>query len=375
MALVAIVGAAIFVPRLTGAPAPLVLVLAALAQVAALLLISRALVPAAARRSSWTVSASLAVVVLLTAIHTLTFFSAFTLPALAGKGDALFLGTLLVLAAVLLVIPRPLATTPSFGWWPGLAPVGAIAALAFAGAALRRPAPPSAAATTTPVVATWNLHYGFGEDWRFDPEMVARAIEASGADVIALQEVPAGLLAMYGVDLSAWLGHRLGMRDYFAPSIDGQLGDAILTRLPASGFESIVLPPESGDLKRLVKVVVDAGGTRVPVYAAHFGLTDEERARQAQAVVAAIEPGPAIFAGDLNAEEGGAVIAALEAAGFADAFSLAGVAGAPTWPAIVPEVRIDWIRVRGFGATSAAVSGAGGSDHRLVSATIAIPGS
>jgi vancomycin resistance protein VanJ len=205
--------------------------------------------------------------------------------------------------------------------------------------------------------------------------MVARAIEASGADVIALQEVPAGLLAMYGVDLSAWLGHRLGMRDYFAPSIDGQLGDAILTRLPASGFESIVLPPESGDLKRLVKVVVDAGGTRVPVYAAHFGLTDEERARQAQAVVAAIEPGPAIFAGDLNAEEGGAVIAALEAAGFADAFSLAGVAGAPTWPAIVPEVRIDWIRVRGFGATSAAVSGARGYDHRLVSATIEIPGS
>jgi hypothetical protein len=110
MALAATVGAAILLPRLTAAPAALVLVLAALAHVAALLLLGRTLVPAAARRSSWTVSASLALVVLLTAIHTLTFFSAFTLPALAGKGDALFTGTLLLLAAVLLVIPRPLAT-------------------------------------------------------------------------------------------------------------------------------------------------------------------------------------------------------------------------------------------------------------------------
>src|SRR6185436_6504317 len=107
-------------------------------------------------------------------------------------------------------------------------------------------------------VATYNVHYGFNGEWRYDPEAIARVLESSGADVIVLQEVPVGLPAAYGTDLALWLGRRLRMRSIFAPTINGLLGDAFLTRLPVSAFDSEMLPPDTTDRKQLGRLTVRA---------------------------------------------------------------------------------------------------------------------
>ena len=41
-------------------------------------------------------------------------------------------------------------------------------------------------------VATWNLHYGFDEQWRYDPAAIAAALRAADVDIVALQEVDFG---------------------------------------------------------------------------------------------------------------------------------------------------------------------------------------
>jgi endonuclease/exonuclease/phosphatase (EEP) superfamily protein YafD len=64
------------------------------------------------------------------------------------------------------------------------------------------------------------------------------------------------------------------------------------------------------------------------------------------------------------------VARALRAAGFSDAFELAGLPAPPTSPASQPRERIDWIWVRGYDVTEAEVSSGGGSDHRLVAARV-----
>src|SRR5690606_28403174 len=215
-------------------------------------------------------------------------------------------------------------------------------------------------------VATYNVHYGFGEDWRYAPEAMADAIAESGADVVALQEVSVGLASAYGTDLARWLGRRLGMRVRFAPTVNGTLGDAVLSRLPVVAFRSVPLPPDDADRKQVAVAEIAVGPETVRFLATHFGLTPEEQAVQTTGVLEAAGTGPSILAGDLNAGPDSDVARRLREAGFRDAFELAGAPPAPTSPAIMPVERIDWIWVRGYDAVEARVFESTASDHRLV---------
>src|SRR5690606_34520814 len=173
-------------------------------------------------------------------------------------------------------------------------------------------------------VATYNVHYGFGEDWRYAPEAMADAIAESGADVVALQEVSVGLASAYGTDLARWLGRRLGMRVRFAPTVNGTLGDAVLSRLPVVAFRSVPLPPDDADRKQVAVAEIAVGPDTVRFLATHFGLTPEEQAVQTTGVLEAAGTGPSILAGDLNAGPDSDVARRLREAGFRDAFELAG---------------------------------------------------
>jgi endonuclease/exonuclease/phosphatase family metal-dependent hydrolase len=192
-----------------------------------------------------------------------------------------------------------------------------------------------------------------------------------GADVIALQEVTAGLPAAYGVDLALWLGRRLGMSALFAPTAGRLIGDAVLTRARHESFTTTRLPPPDTDPKQLARVrIAELGG--FDFHATHLGLTGDERAVQIAAIIATIGPGPSVLAGDLNAGPDDDVIAALRAGGFRDVFEASGTMPTPTWPTGRPEHRIDWLWVRGLEVRSADVSDATASDHRPVYAEIAI---
>lgn len=160
------------------------------------------------------------------------------------------------------------------------------------------------------------------------------------------------------------------MRVRFAPTVNGTLGDAVLSRLPGVVFRSVPLPPEDADRKQVAVAEIVVGLETVRFLATHFGLTPEEQVVQIDGVLETAGAGPAILAGDLNAGPDSDVTRQLRDAGFRDAFELAGVPPEPTSPAIVPEERIDWIWLRGYGAVEARVFESAASDHRLVVSTV-----
>jgi endonuclease/exonuclease/phosphatase family metal-dependent hydrolase len=59
-------------------------------------------------------------------------------------------------------------------------------------------------------VLSYNVHLGYGDDtgW-MDLEGLAREIEATGAEVVGLQEVARGWYASGSADVLAWLVRRL----------------------------------------------------------------------------------------------------------------------------------------------------------------------
>lgn len=373
--LAALMLAAVLVPWVADGWGPALLF--AVGGAAGLILLDRSLAPAGGRRGGWVLVLGLGVQLVLGVAYALTFFYAFTLPALRGGAPWVFLAAGVFLTAALLVVPRPAPSLPLLPWrgaaLVALGTSAAAALLAWLGAAAggRAPGMAGGAAESGSIgVATYNLHYGFDEGWRYDPEALARVVETSGADIVALQEVPAGLLLAYGTDHALWLARRLGMSGRFAPSINGLLGDAVLSRLPVIGFESRPLPPAHSDRKQLAALDVRAPWGTLRVYGTHFGVTAEDQREQVAATLARLRPGPAVLTGDLNVEPGSEVTRRIEQAGFRDAFALAGAEPAPTAPARRPRMRIDWVWLRGYEATEARVLDHTASDHRLVLARL-----
>lgn len=364
-----------------GADGTLVALVMAAGHLAALLLITRALDPSSGRRSGTAMAAGLAVFILATALYGLTFFAAFTVPALDGGVPWIMGAAGLVLAGCFVLLPRPDAFATPSSWVPaGLA----IAAAAIATVVLAAPSGPSEAVVAEAGevaggdgdrgirVATWNVHYGFDEAWRFDPGAMAETLRRADVDLVALHEVPVGAPTAYGVDLPLWLGRRAGLHHHFSATINGLLGDAFLTRLPGARVESLPLPAGGGDRKQLLRLTAAIGGDAVTFNALHLGVEERARSSQIREALAAVGPGPAVILGDLNAEPGSPVTTALAGAGFHDVFRDAGVAAPPTFPARQPTRRIDWIWIRGLRADSATVLSDTPSDHRGVVATLHI---
>jgi endonuclease/exonuclease/phosphatase family metal-dependent hydrolase len=277
-----------------------------------------------------------------------------------------------LLLLLLLALPRPIITQPPLQrrLYAALAGV-AVVSIAALLAVRERPSRPDAPAGETLRVATWNVHLGFDEAWRYEPGRIMRAIGASGADIIALQEVSAAMPAAYGTDLGLYFSRRLGLRLHFAPSHNRLMGDAFLTRVHASSFESRPLPPRRARPAQLATLAVPWGRDTLHVFATQFGLSPAEQRVQADAVATATAGrSPAVLLGNLNARPEEPALLRLAAAGFEDAFAVAGAAPAPTYPAGAPDRRIDWILTRAVDVGDAAVLPARGSYHLLVTATL-----
>lgn len=343
--------------------------------VAALLLITRALEPASGRRGAVAVTAGLITFITGVALYSLTFYHAFVFPALAGAAPWIFAAVALLVAGCFILMPRP----SDFDSPPGtrsaaaaaVAATLAVALVVLAPQALAGPRPPAteAGGTRQLRVATWNLHYGFSEDWRFDPAAIAETLESMDADVVALQEVPAGLPTAYNVDFPLWLGRRVEMEPFFSATVNDLLGDAFLTTVPGARMTATPLPAGGGDPKQLLTLQTDPAGAPVRVLAVHLGVEEENRPAQLRTALSYAGEGAAVLLGDLNSEEGSVVVDLLAQAGFHDVFRDTG-RPAPTFPATNPSVRIDWIWVRGLRAEEARVIDAAHSDHRAVLATL-----
>jgi endonuclease/exonuclease/phosphatase family metal-dependent hydrolase len=231
-------------------------------------------------------------------------------------------------------------------------------------------------------VMSYNLHFGFDLRGWSDLEGVARAIEASGAEVVGLQEVSRGWYINGSTDMLPWLQRRLRMPyARFAGAADATWGNAVLSRYPITSAGVTRLPSEGVPFRRnALQVEVDLGeGRRLGVVVTHLHHVegpDGARVRLVQLPrllerVAGREA--TVLLGDFNAEPGSAEIALLRAAGLTDAFVAAG--GRPadefTWPSDRPDRRIDYIwlspdlEASGFAATTSTAS-----DHRGIAVTV-----
>lgn len=230
-------------------------------------------------------------------------------------------------------------------------------------------------------VMSYNLHFGFDVEGWSDLEATARAIEASGAEVVGLQEVSRGWYVNGSTDMLAWLQRRLRMPyARFAGASDPIWGNAVLSRYPIVASQVVRLPREGVPLRRnALGVELDLGAGRrlrvVVTHLHHLEGPDGARVRLAQVpwLLGAVAGRPAtVLMGDLNAEPGSAEVALVRRAGLTDAFTAGGgPADELTWPSDRPDRRIDYIWLSGdLAATGFVATTSTASDHRGIAVTV-----
>ncbi|MEU1489854.1 endonuclease/exonuclease/phosphatase family protein [Streptomyces sp. NPDC005775] len=262
-------------------------------------------------------------------------------------------------------------------------------------------APPAAAAghgqgQLVPLrVATYNIHAGAGMDNVFDLDRQVAELRSLDADVIGLQEVDVHWGdRSQGRDLAAELAQRLGMRVSFAPiySFDPvtpgaprrEFGVAVLSRYR-------IVSAENHDITRLStqdpdpvpalapgfgEVVLRVKGVPVHVYATHLDYRGDPSVRIAQVAdtrrimaedrESERRPVHQILLGDFNAAPAAPELAPLWE-------TLTDVEpGGPTYPALDPVQRIDYVAVSKdtVRVRDAAVAETLASDHRPVVADL-----
>lgn len=213
-----------------------------------------------------------------------------------------------------------------------------------------------------------------------DPAGTARALAASGADVLALVEVTEEARGTYEQGLADAYPHH---------TVVGTVG--LWSRLPLSDTEPLDIEWDAGPLaaaiaadtrlpySRALRATVATDRGPLAVYVAHLGSarvnprsgfatdTRDRGARALAEAVAAERNERVVLLGDLNGTTDDRAFAGLTAR-MRSAHDVAGEGFGFTWPARFPVVRIDQILVRGVTAESARVLPATGSDHRPVAA-------
>ena len=290
-------------------------------------------------------------------------------PAAAG-----LLGVTLLLASIS-------ARGPGRPGWLDLTGVGAAAVLALVPLAMwvvQPPAPRPEPPAGLPVrIMTYNIHSGFSSAGRLDPEAIAQVIQASGADIVALQEVSRVRLLDGEADLVVWLSRRLGMPILFHGTEEPIWGNAVLSRYPVleSGWGDL---PREGTLigRGYLWARIQVGGPApLLLIATHLHHVESEgRVRESQvASLLAFWAGRdhSLVLGDLNATPEAREMRQLAEAGLVDAWEQIGDGPGFTWPARDPYQRIDWIwHSADLSARQVVVIDSLASDHRPVMVTL-----
>ncbi|MCX4848363.1 endonuclease/exonuclease/phosphatase family protein [Streptomyces sp. NBC_00893] len=200
-----------------------------------------------------------------------------------------------------------------------------------------------------------------------DPKGTARQVAASGADVIALEELPSGKVAAYEAALADRFPYH---------SVQGTVG--LWSKYPMSDTRPV-------DIKmgwtRAMRSTVTTPKGEVAVYVAHLpsvrvklhaGFTANQRDDSADALGEAISHerlGKVILLGDLNGTMNDRSLNAVTA----QMRSTQGAAGDGfgfSWPASFPMARIDQIMVKGVEPKSSWTLGATESDHLPIAARV-----
>jgi len=357
---------------MSGVGAAVALLLAQAASVFAIvLLLGDSSLPV--RSPGWPLALGGLLLLLLDFLNAFAFTFPYTLPQMKGMGWAVYLAACLVIAGEVLrkrqdvEAQKDLKHVSSWLW------VSFTLAIFIVGISVwpqaKKPLPENRLR-----LATYNIHYGYDDDWHTTLEDIARTIEREGVDVIALQEVDTGRMTSYCADNAYFLARRLAMNIVYLPTVEHLTGIALLYKgqeVPQASTLVDSLQEPTG----VVHAVLTWNGKDLHAYGIWLGLSDEDTMRQIEQALAFIgERSPASFGGDFNARSDEPEIAFIKDAGFVDPFTTLGIDPAPfTSPAIDPESRIDYVWVRGLVPVDAWVSDSLASDHRLVVVELAQP--
>lgn len=163
---------------------------------------------------------------------------------------------------------------------------------------------PMTVASPWPVtVATWNIHAGVGLDGHFSPHRIADVLAQTGADIVALQEVPLG--GTHWPDVLALLCTRLGRVGVAGPtfSVGGRrFGNAVLSRFPVLRTRRIDISFGSREPRGAVDADLHCHGSPLRVIATHLGLRAAERRAQVARLLQAFDTAamPVLLMGDVN---------------------------------------------------------------------------
>ena len=206
-------------------------------------------------------------------------------------------------------------------------------------------------------VLCYNIHYGQGNDGRYDLERLAAVISKANPDLVALQEVDVGVKRSARVHQARRLGELTGLAVRYGPTQHyegGLYGNAVLTRLPILDVAIHPLPytePTSEQVTyprgAIAVTVRGSSGQPLRFVSTHFQHNvPEDRVAEAKAINKLFASGadsmPTILAGDMNALPDSEPMQTL----LKHWTNASDEPPSPTAPSITPRSRIDYILYR-----------------------------
>jgi endonuclease/exonuclease/phosphatase family metal-dependent hydrolase len=194
-------------------------------------------------------------------------------------------------------------------------------------------------------------------DGRFSVERITRVLSRARPDVACLQELDQRRARSGRLDQAHEIATRLAKSYRFhgvSELDDGVLGNAVLASHPMRSVEDVRLPGLDTAFalwpRGMLWVEVDVGGVALQVLNTHLSILERERRLQVEALLEwvgrAMQRGPVVVAGDLNATRdsyvGRALASVLQDVVEEEAASRAR-RPPRTWSGRVPLVRIDHV--------------------------------
>jgi endonuclease/exonuclease/phosphatase family metal-dependent hydrolase len=201
-------------------------------------------------------------------------------------------------------------------------------------------------------VLSYNIHHGEGIDGKLDLERIAKVIQSSNADLIALQEVDRNTKRTGSCDQAAMLAELTTMHFAFGANIElqgGEYGNAVLSRFPITKTQNHRLPlRDNGEQRGALEVEIQYSPDLPPftLIATHFDHrpSDQERIESATMInqmVATSDSLHAILAGDLNDDPASRTLVELETQ-----WQCTNAEPLPTIPVDKPTRQIDFVLFR-----------------------------
>ena len=153
-------------------------------------------------------------------------------------------------------------------------------------------------------VMTYNIRGCLGMDGLRSAERIAEVVLAQDADIVCLQEVHQRLPQSKFADQPKQFEKHLGLPVTFQANLRigiGGYGLAVVSRYPVGTVQNHLLPSVR-EQRGVLEVRLDTPTGPLVIFCTHFGLSGEERVKQAASLAELVQSSayPVIVCGDFN---------------------------------------------------------------------------